>query len=285
MIDNTIRNKIKKIKIVTKRMMHSTLSGDYLSAFKGTGLEFHQIRTYQLGDDVRSIDWKSSAKMNNIMVKEFIEDRERTIVIAIDTSASLAYGSGSRLKQDTVHDVAAALACIAHENKDNVGLLLFNDIVHTTIPAKKGHAHVSTILKSIYSTPTIGSTNFASLGEHLLKHPQKNMVLVIISDWLLDGDENLSTFKTLAKLYDVIAVRISDPCEEQLPDVGYLEIKDPETGEMALINAKDINHFLRERQLAQKHFFDRNRISTLHVMAGASFIPPLARFLQYRSRR
>ncbi|MBM3893196.1 DUF58 domain-containing protein, partial [Candidatus Dependentiae bacterium] len=124
MIDNHIRNKIKKIKLITKRMMHSTLSGDYLSAFKGSGLEFHQIRNYQLGDDVRTIDWKSSAKMNNIMVKEFIEDRERTIVIAMDTSASLAYGSDATLKQETIQDVAAALACIAHENKDNVGLLL-----------------------------------------------------------------------------------------------------------------------------------------------------------------
>ena len=285
MIDNQLRNKIKKIKIITKRMMHSTLSGDYLSAFKGTGLEFHQIRTYQLGDDVRSIDWKSSAKMNNIMVKEFIEDRERTIVIAMDTSASLAYGSDAALKQDTVQDVAAALACIAHENKDNIGLVLFNDTVHTTMPAKKGHSHISTLLNNIYSTPITGSTNFAALGEHLLKHPQKNMVLIVISDWLFDSDENLSTFKTLTKLYDIIAIRVSDPCEEQLPDVGYLEIKDPETGEMALVNARDINHFLRERQVTQKHFFDRNRISTLHVVAGASFIPPLARFLQYRSRR
>ncbi len=285
MIDNQIRNKIKKIKLMSKRMMHSTLSGDYLSAFKGTGLEFHQIRNYQLGDDVRSIDWKSSAKMGNIMVKEFIENRERTIVIAMDTSGSLAYGSNAALKQETVQDVAAALACIAHENKDNVGLVLFNDTAHTTFSPKKGHAHVSTILHNIYATPISGRTNFTALGDHLLKHPQKNMVLVIVSDWLFDTDEALSNFKTLTKLYDVIAVQVSDPCEQQLPDIGYLEIRDPETGGMAMINARDINHFLKERQLAQKHFFERNRISTLSITAGAPFIPPLARFLQYRSRR
>jgi uncharacterized protein (DUF58 family) len=285
MIDNQIRNKIKKIKLITKRMMHSTLSGDYLSAFKGTGLEFHQIRNYQLGDDVRSIDWKSSAKMNNIMVKEFIEDRERTIVIAMDTSASLAYGSDSMLKQETVQDVAAALACIAHENKDNIGLLLFADTVHTTLPAKKGHAHVSTILEHIYNTPVTGSTNFTALGDYLLKHPQKNMVLVIVSDWLFDDEQPLNNFKTITKLYDVIAVRISDPCEQQLPDVGYLEIRDPETGATALVNARSINHFLQEQQASMKHFFDRNRMSTLQIAAGSAFIPPLARFLQFRSRR
>ena len=285
MADSTIRNKIKKIKITTKRMMHSTLSGDYLSAFKGTGLEFHQIRTYQLGDDVRTIDWKSSAKMNNIMVKEFIEDRERTIIVAMDTSASLAYGSATTRKQESMQDVAAALTCIAQENKDNIGLILFNDTVHTAIPAKKGLAHASTILQAIYASKASGLTNFEALNEHLLKHMKKNVVLIIVSDWLCNNSDQLSFFKTLTKLYDLIAIRITDPCEQKLPDVGYLEIQDPETGQQTLINAASLNHFLHEQELEQQHFFNRNRISSLQVTAGSLFIPALARFLQHRSRR
>ncbi|MBM3893881.1 VWA domain-containing protein, partial [Candidatus Dependentiae bacterium] len=209
----------------------------------------------------------------------------RTIVIAMDTSASLAYGSDATLKQETIQDVAAALACIAHENKDNVGLLLFNNTVHTTLPPKKGHAHLSTLLENIYNQPFMGHTNFTALGDYLLKHQPKNMVLVIVSDWLFDATEPLNNFKTLTKLYDVIAIRVTDSCELQLPDIGYIEIRDPETGALALVNTQTINHFLREQQASIKHFFDRNRMSTLHITAGTAFIPPLASFLQYRTRR
>jgi len=285
MVNHAIRNRVKKIKLMTKRMMHNTLSGDYLSAFRGTGLEFHQIRSYEQGDDVRSIDWNSSAKMGNIMVKEFVEDRERTIIVAMDTSSSLLYGSGNALKIDTVKDLAAAIICVAQDNKDNVGLVLFNDTVHHHIRPKKGSTHTSSLLNTIYQTEASGRTNLPALVTHLVTHPVRNAVLFIISDWLETDLASMQTFGAVAKLYDVLALHVNDPCEQALPDVGYLDLHDPETGELITVHATTANEHLAAYSLEQKRFFDRHRVSTLRVPAGSPFIPPLARFLQNRSRR
>jgi uncharacterized protein (DUF58 family) len=138
MLTDEVRKKIKKIRIHTKRMMHTSISGDYLSAFKGSGLEFDQIREYQHGDDIRSIDWNSSAKMNKIMVKQFIEERDRTIILAIDLSASSLYSSNYELRQDLIAQLSAAVAYISGENKDKVGALFFTDQVEKWIPPSRG---------------------------------------------------------------------------------------------------------------------------------------------------
>ncbi len=138
MLTQTMRSKIKKIKIYTKRIMQTTLTGDYLSAFKGSGLEFDQLREYQIGDDVRAIDWNSSAKMHKIMVKQYIEERDRTIILAIDVSQSNSYSSTEELRKDYIAEVAASLAFIAADSKDKVGALFFSDRVEKWIPPSRG---------------------------------------------------------------------------------------------------------------------------------------------------
>lgn len=264
--------------------MHGALAGDYLSAFRGTGLEFHQIRAYQQGDDIRSIDWKSTAKLNNVMVKEFVEHRERTILIALDTSRSLFYGSGNELKQETAQDIAAALVCIGQENKDNVGLFLFNDTVHQVHPARKGSSHASRLLDSIYTTPIAGGTNLQALSQHLLTKPVRNAVLFIISDWLVDSAQAFARFNVLAKLYDIIVLQVVDPCEAQLPDIGLINVQDPETGTVITVNTTDINIFLNKQQALLTKIFDRYRLRRLNITINTPWITSLARFLQARTR-
>jgi uncharacterized protein (DUF58 family) len=283
MMLNHIRSKIKKIKIQTKRMMHNALVGDYLSAFRGTGLEFHQIRAYQEGDDIRSIDWKSSAKLNNIMVKEFVEHRERTILVALDTSRSLFYGSRDQLKHEVAQDIAAALVCIGQENKDNIGLLLFNDTVHQAHQPKKGSIHASNLLNSIYTAPITGGTNIRMLCDHLLKHPHRNAVLFIISDWLIDTTEALTRFNTLAKVYDIIIIQVTDPCELQLPDIGLMSVHDPETGALITINTTQTNKLLAQQQAALTTALKRYRMRCLRISTNTPWIAPLSRFLQART--
>ena len=282
-MNNQIRSKIKKIKIHTKRMMHTTLTGDYLSSFRGTGLEFHQIRGYQQGDDIRTIDWKSSAKLNTIMVKEFIEQRERTILVALDTSLSQNYGSGSQLKYQLAKDIAAALVCIGEENKDNVGLVLFNDVVHQRHPARKGSTHSSSLLGSIYNTPSTGKTNMHALCDELLKKPVKNTILFIVSDWINQSPEALKRFNVLTRLYDVIAMHITDPCEIALPSIGLITMQDPETGNLVTINTKSANAFLKQQQLELKNFFSRNRLRNMQIQTDTPWIIRLTRFLQTRT--
>ena len=291
MLSHEIRNKIKSIKIATKRIMRTTLSGDFLSAFKGTGLEFQHIRAYQMGDDIRSIDWKSSAKMGDIMVKEFIEDRERTIIVCLDLSASGNYGSGDKLKRTTLTELAATVACIAHENKDKVGLVCFSDIIETWMQPAKGATHLSSMLQTIFTKrPTHTGTALTVPLEFLMQQKKRGAVVFMISDWITPQTHNFERMLAIAsRYYDVIALRVADPCEQQLPNIGLLELHDPETGDVVTVDARASNralqNFFTEQITANKRMLERYRISSLTLTPDTAYIQPLARFLQYRTRR
>ena len=291
MLSHEIRNKIKNIKIATKRIMRTTLSGDFLSAFKGSGLEFHHIREYQVGDDIRSIDWKSSAKMDDIMVKEFIEDRERTIIVCLDLSASNRYGSGNNLKQTTLDELAATIACIAHDNKDKIGLVCFSDIIETWMQPAKGATHLSQILQTIFTIKPKHTTTAPELPlEFLMQQKKRGAVVFMVSDWITDDQTKLERIVGIAsRYYDIIALKAADPCEVKFPNIGLIDVQDPETGAYITIDARHTNHALQEffaaREVATKRLFDKYRISALSIAPDAPFIQPLARFLQYRTRR
>lgn len=289
MMNQSIRNKIKKIKVHTKRIMQSTLSGDYISAFKGSGLEFDQIREYQVGDDIRSIDWNNSAKINKIMVKQFIEERERTIILVIDVSASNNYGSGAELRQETIAQLAATLAFIATENKDNVGALFFSDVIEQWIAPSKGNLHIGRIIETIFTIqPKNTGTNVAAALRFLASTKKRNAVVFMISDWIDPDSEYQNLLKIVRCKYDFVAMRISDPCEQQIPDIGLLDVQDPESGELVTLDTRGSNNLartLRNRQAEQKRMFEKYKIDLLDLVVAEPLINPLIKFFHLRTRR
>lgn len=289
MLTADIRSKIKKIKIQTKRVMQSNITGDYHSAFKGSGLEFDQLREYQFGDDIRFIDWNSSAKMNKLMIKQFIEERDRTIILAIDVSTSSRYSSQQELRQDMIAQVAAALAFIAHENKDKVGALFFTDQTERWLPPKRSTTHIGSILETIFTLQPHGQkTDIASALKFLIQLKKRNAVIFLLSDWIDDITHYEKLLTVIGKTNDFVGLRFIDRCEQQLPDVGLLDIQDPETGLRTVINTKQhkkLQHDLTIRLLAQKKIFEKRRLDLLDLTIGQSFISPLVSFFHKRIRR
>ena len=292
MIDQTIKNKIKKITIHTKRIMHSPLAGDYLSAFKGSGLEFHQIRDYYHGDDIRAIDWNSSAKMNKIMIKQFVEERDRTIILAIDVSGSTAYSSQNELRQETIEQLAGTLAFIASENKDKVGALFFSDTVEQWIAPSKGNVHIGKIIETIFTIkPKNKTTNIAEALRFLINLKKRNAVVFMISDWIAPTDTFDKLLKVASCEYDFVGMRILDPREHEFPDIGFLDIRDSETGLLVTLDTRNkssdqsVSHFLKTRLTAQKRMFEKYRIDLLDLSVAQPFINPLIKFFHQRIRR
>lgn len=293
MIDQATRSKIKKLKIHTKRLMQNALVGDYLSAFKGSGLEFHQIRDYQMGDDVRSIDWNSSAKMNKIMVKQFIEERDRTVILAIDSSASSAYSSQQLLRAETIAELAGTLAFVASENKDKVGAVFFSDVIEQWIAPRKGNVHFGRVMESLFSRKSSDKpTSLAEVLKFLIKLKKRNAVVFLISDFIDQSDEYQRLLKIVSCQYDLIAIRVLDRCEQKLPDCGLIEMIDSETGATVTLDTRGatrashpVTHFLHQRMHEQRKMFEKYRIDFLDLTVAQPFINPLIKFFHRRTRR
>ncbi len=293
MLDPVVQSKIKLIKVQTKRLMQSSIAGDYISAFKGTGLEFNQLREYQQGDDVRFIDWNSSAKMDKIMVKQFIEERDRTIIIAIDISTSSLYSSTYELRQSTIAQVAATLSYIAHVCKDKVGVLFFSDQIEKEKPLWGAFAHVGSIMDTIFSfKPSGKKTAINEALRFLIKLRKRNAVIFMLSDWIDDETSYKKFLKIAGVEYDFIGVRMLDQCEMTFPDIGLLEIINPETDTVSFIDTRKtrsalnpLNLFLKKRMAEQKKLFDKYSVDLLDLPIGKPFINNLISFFHLRTRR
>ncbi|MFA5075059.1 MAG: DUF58 domain-containing protein [Candidatus Babeliales bacterium] len=285
-----IQEKVEKIKIFTKRLMRSYLIGDYLSAFKGSGLEFEQIREYQLGDDVRFIDWNASAKANKIMIKQFVEERDRVVILLIDVSRSSIFSSKKELRKDMIAKVAATLAFIASNNKDRVGILFFSDRIEKWIAPSRNKLHIANIIESIFSIkPQSTNTNINQALNFLVGLKKNNAIVFVLSDWIDDIDNYSKILKIASCKYDFIGIRFVDNCEINLPDVGFLQIKDLESGELFNIDTRGkqnrLNISLQARLIEQKKIFAKYKIDLLDLTVGQPFINPLVNFFKQRIRR
>lgn len=282
-----VRKKIRQIELHTKRLLRGALVGDSRSAIKGTGFEFDQIRDYQLGDDVRFIDWKSSSRMNTLLVKQYIEERSRTIMIAVDVSGSGKFGSIANLKQDTIAQVASVLALVANSGKDRVGLLLFSDTVETYLPPARGRSHVQKIMEMVFSyTPQKTKTNITAVFKQFAQLKYKDMVGFIISDFIDDTIEQ-AYIAPVCKKYDIIGLRCLDSHEQTLPSIGFIPMQDPEIGEDIIIdlrNAQHITNFLSTRITEQKKTYKRHGLSLLDVTNNDEFVSDLIKFFRRRMR-
>lgn len=282
-----IAAKIKQLEILTRRLLNGALVGDSRSAIKGSGFEFDQIRDYSFGDDIRFIDWKASSRTNKLLVKQYIEERSRTIFLAVDVSQSSIFGSGQNNKHNRIVELASVLALVAQHGKDNVGLLLFSDAVEEFIPAGSSLQHVHRILNRMFSfKPKPSQTNISYALQHLLAIKKSDAIVFLISDFI---DENLNIYLSqAAKKYDLIAIRCLDNNEKRMPAVGFITIEDLETGELIELDLRnigdnDVKRFLAARIEQQNKLFKRCGVDLVDIAADRDdYIAEMVKFFRRR---
>ncbi len=290
MLTSETIKKIRRIEIRTSRIVQEAIAGRYVSAFKGRGMEFEEVRPYTDGDDVRTIDWNVSARIGTPHVKLFREERELTVLLAIDLSGSLAFGSHSQTKRELVAEVAATLAFSATRNNDKVGLLLFSDRIERYVPPRKGRRHVLRIVRDLLAHKPIGSgTNIASAIDELNRIQKRRAVVFVVSDFLDQGWEQ--PMAIARRRHDVIPVSIFDRRERELPAAGFIEWTDEESGERVWIDSssravRDV--FRREGQLRTMQFelaLRRLKIEPLMIETGVDYVEPITAYFRKREAR
>ncbi len=282
-LSKEVLQKVRNIEIHTRRLLSGTLIGDYSSAKKGSGLEFDQIRDYQEGDDVRFIDWKGTARQGKLLVREYIEERNRAILLVVDGSASTFFTSSAELKSELYAQIASVLALVADYGKDQVGLILFADGVETVLPPKSGRQHTRRVMETLFDHKPAGSTSFESALHRLIQMNRKDAIVFLISDFIVPtGYERL--LRIVCKKYDTIAVRCLDQRERDLPSLGYLAVKDPETGQEGLIKtgSADLDLSMKEHHKEVEYTLKRCGADLIDLEVQKPFMGELVRFCRQR---
>jgi len=231
--------RVRTIQVRTHKLVSSALAGAYRSNFRGTGIEFESVRPYEPGDDVRAIDWKVTARVGDAFVKTYVEDRTLILQCLVDTSRSMDFGSGEKTKREAAAEVCALLALVAGRNQDQVGLCLFADEPGLHLAPKKGQHHVLRLIREVMAAPATGTgSSLSGVLEHQLRHLKRRSLVVLVSDFLGTGDDAWEDpLARLARRHDVIAVRVFDPLEEELPDAGWIELYEIEGGRRVEVDA------------------------------------------------
>lgn len=286
-----ITRKIRRLELHTKRLVESSFAGQYQSVFKGQGMNFEEVRPYAPGDEIRSIDWNVSARTGDLHIKKFTEEREVTVMILLDVSASGNFGSIHESKREIAAEVAAVLAFSAIYNNDKVGLLLFSDQIELFIPPKKGRLHHLRLIREMfYFQPKSRKTNIHSALEYLNKVMHRRAIVFLISDFLDEHDFS-RPLNVTSKRHDVIALPIIDPVEEALPNVGVMTLEDPETGMQVEIDTgssklrEAYRVETRRRASELMHLCGARRIDMVPLRTEKDYLPMLRSFFSSRERR
>ncbi len=284
--------KIRKIEIVTSRKANEQLAGQYHSVFKGRGMSFEDVRLYQPGDEIRFIDWNVSARANDVYVKRFVEERELTIMLMVDVSASLRFGSRQELKREVAAMLGALLAFSAVKNNDRVGLILFSDEVERFVPPKKGRKHVLRILAEILTWKPRGrKTNLAVPLEYLSRVSRRQAIAFLLSDFQAPIDDYVTPLRIVSRRHDVVPVVIRDPMETELPSIGLVPFEDLETGETTWVDtsSRGVRQRFRERNEAELarllQTFRKYKLDAIPVETGGSYEKAIIQFFKLRARR
>ena len=282
--------KVRRIQIHTSRVTSEALAGTYHSAFRGRGVEFEEVRPYVVGDDVRTIDWNVSARAGAPHVKQFREERELCVMLAVDLSGSLDFGTRSQFKREMVAELAATIAFSAIRNGDKVGLLAFTDRVERFVPPRKGTRHVLRIVRELLALKPQGAgTRIGAAIDEVTRIVRKRSVLFVVSDFMDTGWER--SMSVARGRHDVIPVVVRDAAEDSLPAVGLLELQDPETGETLVVDTADRGMRARfaaaaaEERAALQQAFRRMRMDAVEVQTGGDFVKPLAEVFRRREAR
>lgn len=287
MIPVEILQKIKRIHITATRLASDVFAGEYKSVFKGRGLEFHQVREYETGDEIRFIDWNVTARSDKAYIKEYIEERELTIMILLDASRSNCFGSVEHLKKEIAAEVASVLAASANKNNDRVGLVIFTDRIEKFIPPRKGHHHILRIIREILYHESVGKkTDIPLCLEYLDKVTTRSTVSFLISDFYASGIEKPLSIAN--KRHDIIGIRITDPRDLDMPNVGVVSLEDAESGEARLLDTSNTGARERYNRDAKRRFgeagkmFRSLKIDTVDIFTPVSYTEALEKFFKNR---
>ena len=279
--------KVRKIEIKTRRLSDHIFGGEYHSTFKGRGMTFSEVRQYQYGDDVRSIDWNVTARYNEPYVKVFEEERELTMMLMVDVSGSELFGTQKRFKNEIITEIAATLAFSATQNNDKIGLILFSDRIELYIPPKKGRSHVLRIIRELIEFEPEGKhTNVAEALKFLSNVMKKKAIVFLMSDFIADDYQH--TLKISSGRHDLTGIRIYDQNEESIPNLGMVQMQDEETGESILVNtsSKKVRHnyarFYKERVDYFKDSFTRSGAGMIHCRVDESYVKKLLGYFKQR---
>lgn len=290
MIPKEVLKKVERIEIQTRGLVNDVFSGEYHSVFKGRGMEFSEVREYQYGDDIRSIDWNVSARLGHPFVKVFEEERELTVMLLMDMSSSGDFGTHERLKGEIAIEICALLAFSAIKNNDKVGLIIFTDKIEKFVPPKKGKRHVLRVLRELlYFKPEDRKTDISVALEYLSNVVRKRSVVFLVSDFIAENYEK--ALRIANRRHDIVAISISDPRERSLPDVGFIELEDAETGEIMTVDSTDatlrnlFNLQATKEQVERSRLFKSMDVDHIDISTDQSYIEPLIRFFRMRAKR
>jgi uncharacterized protein (DUF58 family) len=291
------RSSMRELEIRTRRMVDESVAGAYHSVFKGRGMDFDEVREYTPGDEVRTIDWNVTARAGRPFVKKFTEERELTLFLVVDISASGNFGSGEMAKRDLAAEVASVLAFSAIRNSDKVGLILYTDRIERYIPPKKGRRHVLRVVRDIlFHEPQGVGTDTVKMLDVVNQVLHRRAVVFLISDFETSGDPGIAraalrrAVRQTNRRHDLIAIHVEDPREKELPNVGTIALEDAETGEIIELNTaravvrKRFNELAVERSRRLLNDLRAEGVDTVQLRTDAPYIPPLQRFFKSRGR-
>jgi len=291
-IPKELLKRVRKIEIATRRKVTSQFAGGYLSTFRGQGMEFDEVRAYAPGDDIRNIDWNVTARAGQPFIKRFIVEREMSVLLVVDVSASLAFGSGETDKSALATELATLLAFLAIGNGDRVGLLLASDQIERFIPPGKGKKHLYRIIRELFThQPQSQGTDLAQALEFACRMAPRHSTIFMVSDFLLPAEGLKRALARLSLRHDAIALSVSDPREAEMPALGLVRVRDPESGESVVVDSSDVQ-FRADFAAAERARRDevwgllaRYGIDRVPLSTGVSYMAPLMKFFQVRARR
>jgi uncharacterized protein (DUF58 family) len=290
MLPHEVIRQIRRLQIRARRAVEDLVGGEYHSVFRGTGLAFEEVREYQLGDDIRAIDWNVTARMGHPFIKRYIEERELTVMLLVDCSSSHRFGTQLQEKREVSAELAAVLAFSAISNNDKVGLIAFTDQVERFVPPRKGARHVLRLIRDVlFYQPVHRGTSLRKALEYLNRILHRRSIVFLLSDFLDSGFEG--SLKRTARRHDLIAIRITDPREEELPAVGLLELEDAETGRRVLVDTSSrrarsaFSEMVERRRESLRLLFRSARADLVEVSTDGSHLDELIRFFRAREQR
>ena len=290
MISKELAKKIRFIQIYTNKAVNDVLAGEYHSVFKGRGMEFDEVREYNPGDEIRTIDWNVTARTGHPYVKRYVEERELTVVFLVDLSASGSFGSTQKRKNEVAAEICALLAFSAIKNNDKVGLIVFTDAIELYIPPKKGASHVLRLIRDLLNfSPRRSRTDIADALDYLGRVTPRRAVVFLVSDFQAGNYEK--RLAIIAKRHDLIAISLSDPRERKLPNVGLIELEDAETGERVLVDTgsaavrRRFEAAARERSERLRGMLRSRGVDHIPVVTGEDYVRDLVKFFKSRERR
>lgn len=284
-----ILKKVRKIEIKTRRLSDHIFSGEYHSSFKGRGMTFSEVREYQFGDDIRSIDWNVTARYNQPYIKVFEEERELTMMLVVDVSGSQLFGTTSQFKKETITEIAATLAFSAIQNNDKVGLILFSDEIELFIPPKKGKSHVLRIIRELIEfKPQSPKTNLDKALKFMSNVMRKKAIVFILSDFMDNSYEQ--TLKIVGKKHDVTGVRVFDKCDVEIPNLGLVPMLDAESGEVITVNtgSKSVRKAYNAHYNSYASFFEKTfkktGSGTISTMVDESYVKKMLGYFKQKGK-